>query len=104
MKIYNSIVSWIIKKRIHHIELFINYPHEVQEELRHSLIHKAKNTEFGICFFLNSSSASKPVSGRKNVASNIFTFGFSLLLFTTLGSMNKELFKFHLHLQPVRKH
>ncbi len=42
MKIYNSIVSWIIKKRIHHIELFINYPHEVQDELRQHLIDKAK--------------------------------------------------------------
>ncbi len=52
MKIYNSIVSWIIKKRIHHIELFINYPHEVQEELRLSLIDTAKNTEFGRAYDL----------------------------------------------------
>ena len=47
MKIYNSIVSWIIKKRIHHIELSINRPHKVQDDLRHYLIHRAKNTEFG---------------------------------------------------------
>lgn len=47
MKLYNSIVSWIIKKRIHQIDLFINYPFEVQSELRTSLIDKAKNTEFG---------------------------------------------------------
>ncbi len=64
MKIYNSIVSWIIKKRIHHIELFINYPHEVQEELRHSLIHKAKNTEFGIKYDFHSINTYQDFSKR----------------------------------------
>ena len=54
MKIYNSIVSWIIKKRIHHIELFINYPHEVQGKLRQHLIDSAKNTEFGKIYDFNS--------------------------------------------------
>lgn len=48
MNLYNSFVSWIIKKRIHQIDLFINYPIEVQGELRQSLIDKAKNTEFGV--------------------------------------------------------
>lgn len=48
MKLYNSLVSWIIKKRIHQIDLFINYPIEVQSELRQSLVETAKNTEFGI--------------------------------------------------------
>ncbi len=62
MKIYNSIVSWIIKKRIHHIELFINYPHEVQEELRLSLIDTAKNTEFGRAYDFNSIKNSKDFS------------------------------------------
>jgi len=64
MKIYNSIVSWIIKKRIHHIELFINYPHEVQEELRLSLIDTAKNTEFGRAYDFNSIKNSKDFSER----------------------------------------
>lgn len=54
MKIYNSIVSWIIKKRIYHIELFINYPHEVQGKLRQHLIDSAKNTEFGKIYDFNS--------------------------------------------------
>ena len=54
MKIYNSIVSWIIKKRIHQIKLFINHPHEVQEELRVSLVEKAKNTDFGRTYDFNS--------------------------------------------------
>jgi len=64
MKIYNSIVSWIIKKRIHHIELFINYPHEVQEELRQSLVDKAKNTEFGKTYGFNCIKNAKDFSER----------------------------------------
>jgi hypothetical protein len=62
MKIYNSIVSWIIKKRIHHIELFINYPHEVQGELRQYLIDTAKNTEFGKIYDFNLIKNSKDFS------------------------------------------
>jgi hypothetical protein len=45
--IVNSIASWFLKKRFHQIELFLKYPIEVQEELRHNLIVKAKNTEIG---------------------------------------------------------
>lgn len=36
-----------MKKRIHDIELFIKYPHDVQSELFTNLIGEAKNTEFG---------------------------------------------------------
>lgn len=43
----NSIVSWLMKKRIHQIELFIKYPHEVQQETFQQLISQAKNTEWG---------------------------------------------------------
>ena len=45
--IVNSIVSWFLKKRSHQIELFVKYPIEVQEELLHNLIVKAKYTEVG---------------------------------------------------------
>ena len=64
MKIYNSIVSWIIKKRIHHIKLFVNYPHEVQGELRQSLIDTAKNTEFGKIYNFKSIKNSKDFSSQ----------------------------------------
>ncbi|MDT0649738.1 GH3 auxin-responsive promoter family protein [Autumnicola edwardsiae] len=43
----NSVASWFLKKRIHQMELFIKYPHEVQHELLKNLISKAKNTEVG---------------------------------------------------------
>jgi hypothetical protein len=44
---FNSLFSWIIKKRIHQIELFKKYPIEVQQELLLDLIKLAKHTEFG---------------------------------------------------------
>ena len=47
MDILNSILTWVMKKRIHDIELFMKYPLEVQEELLRDLIRKGKNTEFG---------------------------------------------------------
>ncbi len=36
-----------MKKRIHDIELFMKYPHEVQNEWLEKLLEKGKNTEYG---------------------------------------------------------
>ena len=47
MALFNSIVSWVMKKRIHQIELFMKYPHEVQFELLDQLIHQGASTEYG---------------------------------------------------------
>jgi hypothetical protein len=47
MPIFNSLLSWLMKKRIHQIELFVKYPHEVQQELFKRLIVAAKDTEWG---------------------------------------------------------
>ncbi|MCI5054887.1 MAG: GH3 auxin-responsive promoter family protein [Flavobacteriales bacterium] len=47
MELLNSIFSWIIKKRIHQIELFKKYPLEVQNELVFKLIDESKNTKWG---------------------------------------------------------
>lgn len=54
LAIINSIASWILKKRIHQIELFLKYPHEVQEELLFSLIKTAENTTMGKKYDFNS--------------------------------------------------
>jgi len=54
MAIINSIFTWIMKKRIHQIELFMKYPHEVQEEWFQSLIATAEATEWGKKFGYNS--------------------------------------------------
>jgi hypothetical protein len=47
LPIINSIASWILKKRIHQIELFLKYPNEVQEELLNYLLKTAENTVIG---------------------------------------------------------
>ena len=43
----NSIVSWLVKKRYHQIELFMKYPHNVQFDWFNYLLTSAKNTEWG---------------------------------------------------------
>ena len=45
--IINSIASWVLKQRIHQIELFLKYPHEVQEELMMKLIRSSEETVIG---------------------------------------------------------
>lgn len=47
LPLINSIASWILKQRIHQIELFIKYPMEVQEELLFGLLKSAENTVLG---------------------------------------------------------
>ena len=44
---FNSIFSWLIKKRIHQIDLFKKYPVEVQEDVLKTLIQKSTDTEWG---------------------------------------------------------
>ena len=48
LPIINSVASWILKKRIHQIELFMKYPNEVQEELLMNLIRTAERTQIGL--------------------------------------------------------
>jgi hypothetical protein len=45
--LFNSIASWLLKKRYHQIELFLKYPAEVQEEVLHQLLELAEDTEIG---------------------------------------------------------
>lgn len=47
IQIYNSILSWYLKKRFHQIELFKKYPNDVQNELLNGLVATAKDTEIG---------------------------------------------------------
>lgn len=46
--IINSIASWILKKRIHQIDLFRKYPNEVQNDLFLNLIKTNEKTLLGI--------------------------------------------------------
>lgn len=47
MPFVNSIVSWVMKQRIHQIELFIKYPCEVQEDWFKKLIEAGRFSEWG---------------------------------------------------------
>lgn len=59
-----------MKKRIHQIELFRKYPHDVQQELFKKLIHSAKNTEFGKKYRFNE--IKNPEQFRREVP--VFTY------------------------------
>ena len=43
----NSFATWVLKQRIHQMELFLKYPNEVQEELLMNLLRTAQDTELG---------------------------------------------------------
>ena len=47
LPLINSIASWILKQRIHQIELFMKYPMEVQEEILFGLLKSSENTVLG---------------------------------------------------------
>ena len=47
LPIINSLASWVLKQRIHQIELFLKYPNEVQEELLMNLLRSSENTLIG---------------------------------------------------------
>lgn len=44
---FNSIFAWVIKKRLHQIELFRKYPQDVQNELFEKLIEHGTQTVYG---------------------------------------------------------
>ena len=47
MPLLNSILTFVMKKRIHDIELFMKYPHDVQRDTFHYLLETAQKTDFG---------------------------------------------------------
>jgi len=54
MTLVNTIVTWFMKKRMDQIELFMNHPHDVQDEVFRSLISSARSTEWGKLYDYNS--------------------------------------------------
>jgi len=52
--IINSFASWVLKQRIHQMELFLKYPNEVQEELLMNLIRSAESTFIGMKYDFSS--------------------------------------------------
>ena len=48
LTIINSFASWVLKQRIHQIELFLKYPNEVQDELLMNLIRTTERSVTGM--------------------------------------------------------
>ncbi|MBK9401879.1 MAG: GH3 auxin-responsive promoter family protein [Bacteroidetes bacterium] len=64
MPIINSVLSWIMKQRLHQIELFMKFPNEVQQDLLKKLIIASRYTEFGRRFDFSSISSSREFRER----------------------------------------
>ena len=60
----NTVASWMLKKRIHQIELFVKYPVDVQNDELNKLIQIAKNTEIGKKYDFSSINNYKTFSER----------------------------------------
>ncbi|MCE2846671.1 MAG: GH3 auxin-responsive promoter family protein [Sphingobacteriales bacterium] len=47
MALISSVFSWIMKQRLHQIELFMKFPNEVQQDVLRNLLKSGRHTEFG---------------------------------------------------------
>jgi len=47
MEFINSVMTWLMRKRIHQIELFIKYPIDVQQEVMLNLLEAGQHTVYG---------------------------------------------------------
>ena len=79
----NSIASWLLKKRMHQIELFIKYPNEVQNDILLNLINSAKDTFIGKKYNFNSIKNYDKnhqiisfTASSRDPRSNVFKFGY----------------------------
>lgn len=64
MPIISSVLSWIMKQRLHQIELFMKFPNEVQQDLLKRLIVSARYTEFGRRYDFSSIKSSREFRDR----------------------------------------
>ena len=69
MAIINSILSWVMKKRIHEVELFMKYPVEVQNEWFDKLLRQARDTEYGKKYDFRSISSQEEYRNRVPIVS-----------------------------------
>jgi hypothetical protein len=69
LSIINSFASWVLKQRIHQIELFLKYPNEVQEELLHNLLLASENTVIGKKYDFESIKSYQTFTERVPIAS-----------------------------------
>jgi hypothetical protein len=67
--LFNSIASWLLKKRYHQIELFLKYPGEVQQEVLMQLLDIAEDTEIGKTYEFDTITSHKTFSERVPILS-----------------------------------
>ena len=67
ISIINSFASWVLKQRIHQIELFLKYPNEVQEELLLNLIREISTIMFILIIYCNEISNERSESLCKHI-------------------------------------
>ena len=82
----NTVASWMLKKRIHQIELFEKYPLDVQNEELKKLIQISKNTEFGKQYEFSSIDSYKTFAER--VPSFTYEEYFPIINKTINGNQN----------------
>ena len=64
----NSVVSWFLKKRIHDMELFMQHPQELQDNLLQDLVYYARHTEVGKKYGFDSIMSYRDFAGRVPVS------------------------------------
>ena len=64
MPFISTFFSWIMKQRIHQIELFLKYPLDVQEDVLRQMIDSARHTEFGRLYDYSSITTSREFRNR----------------------------------------
>lgn len=67
--LFNSIASWLLKKRYHQLELFLKYPSEVQQEVLQQLVEMAQGTEVGKTYGFNEMNSYETFKNRVPVVS-----------------------------------
>lgn len=52
--LFNTVLSWMLKKRKYQMEMFVDFPIEAQEEVLYNLLSAAKHTEIGLKYDFDS--------------------------------------------------
>ena len=91
MEILNSILTWVMKKRIHQMELFMKYPSEVQDELLKRLLLTGRTTEIGRKYAFDEIVNYEDFKRRVPVSTYEDIFPYPLLYSWTRRSLKKYL-------------
>jgi hypothetical protein len=70
MTVLNQVAIWWLKKRMHQMELFMRYPHDVQHEVLQKLIQQARDTRWGQTY--GYSDINDPEAFARNVPLNTY--------------------------------